>query len=497
MYRITLLTIFTLILLTGTAISQAVVIEPDNIPMEAGTVFNYQIATDADGIEVDVGQAGEDRRWDFTALDIDFLDFSQDSLIEPENAPDIETYEGANRVLLTESPVINIGGQTLYQYENVSEDGWVMIGAVPIVEEGGVIPDIPFDFTENPITIMPMPGEYGDEWDITIELNMPLAVQEEWGEEFALLDSIIISFAVGGFVETDAWGTVVYSGGEVEALRQHARLAGDITVIGVRYIFGQRVAIEIPLGLEIEAAHSYRWVAPDVGEIALITSLPLEEDPNFGLASEVRFRYLPPGIMVEEPEMDFGMVSVGNAGVSSIDIQNVGSGAAVIARVEYSEILGEQIETLDDLPFSIAPDSVESMRFLWMPPSEQRIDEEIVSLYHNDPNIDNPIRIVVRGSTPAGVGETVNAPNGFKLYQNAPNPFNSQTEIRFNLLQSGHVTLDLIDIRGRSVAVLMNEKVAVGEHSYQLNGGNLSAGVYLYRLTAGDQVQTKKMVYVR
>jgi predicted outer membrane repeat protein len=102
---------------------------------------------------------------------------------------------------------------------------------------------------------------------------------------------------------------------------------------------------------------------------------------------------------------------------------------------------------------------------------------------------------------PLGVGDqpdvTTNLPLRFELGPNYPNPFNPATVVSYQLPAVSDVRLVVYDLLGREVAVLVNEKKAPGEYEVRFDGSGLSSGVYLYRLTAGDFVQTRKMVIVK
>jgi hypothetical protein len=115
---------------------------------------------------------------------------------------------------------------------------------------------------------------------------------------------------------------------------------------------------------------------------------------------------------------------------------------------------------------------------------------------------------------PTGVALAQGEPDGFRLYQNYPNPFNPATVIRYAIpgawglgLGTSYVRLVVYDLLGREVAVLVNEQKAPGNYvvtfsakSASAPGGNaagLAGGVYFYRLTAGNFVQTHKMVLAR
>ncbi len=88
-------------------------------------------------------------------------------------------------------------------------------------------------------------------------------------------------------------------------------------------------------------------------------------------------------------------------------------------------------------------------------------------------------------------------PTEFMLAQNYPNPFNPSTTIKFELPRASLVSLTVYDILGRQVSVLVNERREAGVHEVKFDGSNLASGVYLCRLTAGEFIQTRKLILVR
>ena len=78
-----------------------------------------------------------------------------------------------------------------------------------------------------------------------------------------------------------------------------------------------------------------------------------------------------------------------------------------------------------------------------------------------------------------------------------PNPFNPTTQILFSIPESGSVQLTVHDILGREVAILVNGILPAGEHQATFDATNLSSGIYLYRLQAGNQILTGKLMLVR
>jgi len=88
------------------------------------------------------------------------------------------------------------------------------------------------------------------------------------------------------------------------------------------------------------------------------------------------------------------------------------------------------------------------------------------------------------------------------LRQNSPNPFNPSTSIGFFLPRPGHVRLEIFDVNGRLVTVLADGHCDSGEHSVDWDGRDragsaASSGVYFYRLTAGKESLSRKMVLLR
>lgn len=90
--------------------------------------------------------------------------------------------------------------------------------------------------------------------------------------------------------------------------------------------------------------------------------------------------------------------------------------------------------------------------------------------------------------------QTVIAPHRFALYQNYPNPFNPVTTISYDLLEPCFVTLKIYDMRGREIRTIVNEHKQEGHYDVRWDTGGLPTGIYLYRLKAGDYVETRKLI---
>ena len=103
-----------------------------------------------------------------------------------------------------------------------------------------------------------------------------------------------------------------------------------------------------------------------------------------------------------------------------------------------------------------------------------------------------------------GIGFDNGAPIAatFELHQNYPNPFNPTTKISYNLPGSGQVHLKIYNVMGQEVRTLVNESQIAGNYTAVWDGrdnhGNMvSSGVYIYRLSAGNDVQSRKMTLLR
>jgi peptidoglycan/xylan/chitin deacetylase (PgdA/CDA1 family) len=83
------------------------------------------------------------------------------------------------------------------------------------------------------------------------------------------------------------------------------------------------------------------------------------------------------------------------------------------------------------------------------------------------------------------------------LSQNYPNPFNPTTTIKFKIPGATFTTLSMYDVLGKEVAVLLEENLAAGEHTVQLNAANMASGIYFYRLRGEEFLLQRKMLLLR
>ncbi len=97
----------------------------------------------------------------------------------------------------------------------------------------------------------------------------------------------------------------------------------------------------------------------------------------------------------------------------------------------------------------------------------------------------------------SGTTAVLGLPGSNGLNQNYPNPFNPTTEVSFRLASASIVVLEVFNIKGQKVEVLVNGAYDAGSHSVMWDASDMPSGVYLYRLTTDNFVETKKMILLK
>jgi len=96
-----------------------------------------------------------------------------------------------------------------------------------------------------------------------------------------------------------------------------------------------------------------------------------------------------------------------------------------------------------------------------------------------------------------GQDEAVGVPEIFELAQNFPNPFNPVTTVSYILPVGGAVRLEIFDLCGRSMGVLVDAVQAAGRYRVEIDGSQMASGVYIYRLHAGERQGIRKMTLIK
>jgi hypothetical protein len=140
--------------------------------------------------------------------------------------------------------------------------------------------------------------------------------------------------------------------------------------------------------------------------------------------------------------------------------------------------------TLAEIPMTINDPSMVSVRLLKVVGNQGQLlnSESEISLKPDTQPLELPVEFV--------------------LGQNYPNPFNPTTRIDLSLPQPSHVCLTVFNMLGQKIITLVNRDMAAGKHMVDWNGldsrgREVSTGTYLYRIAAGNFVQTKKMMFMK
>jgi glucuronoarabinoxylan endo-1,4-beta-xylanase len=133
--------------------------------------------------------------------------------------------------------------------------------------------------------------------------------------------------------------------------------------------------------------------------------------------------------------------------------------------------------------------------------SETESGSAISNSYDGKSAMDFPTRSITTlsfsGALVTNVDNKPLTPIEFSLSQNYPNPFNPSTTIDYSLAKESFVQLKIFDVLGREIRTLVKERIATGKYTIQFDATNLNSGIYFYQITAGDFIQSKKMILVK
>ena len=116
----------------------------------------------------------------------------------------------------------------------------------------------------------------------------------------------------------------------------------------------------------------------------------------------------------------------------------------------------------------------------------------------NPKSVNNALRYNVQKFYAPAVGVNDNVVvNNFTLEQNYPNPFNPSTKISFSVSERSNVSIKVFDMLGREVAELINSAKEAGSYEVTFDASNLSSGLYIYTINAGNFSASKKMMLMK
>jgi hypothetical protein len=110
---------------------------------------------------------------------------------------------------------------------------------------------------------------------------------------------------------------------------------------------------------------------------------------------------------------------------------------------------------------------------------------------------DNSSLEILHFTRPDATGGQNSQPTDLALGQNYPNPFNASTTFNYTLHRGSKITLDIYDIQGRKIHTLKQGYMVAGSHQVVWNANDTPSGVYFYRLTAGENTSSNKMLLIK
>ncbi|MDQ7053597.1 MAG: phytase [candidate division KSB1 bacterium] len=124
------------------------------------------------------------------------------------------------------------------------------------------------------------------------------------------------------------------------------------------------------------------------------------------------------------------------------------------------------------------------------------------NLYAWEDIAQSTLTICPDGDRPSAITLESPLPDAFELQQNYPNPFNPETQIQFELQKPGHVTLQILNLLGQPIRVLVDEQLPAGTHRVRWDGLNqqgrpMPTGIYFYQMSVNGQRQTRQLVLMR
>ena len=241
----------------------------------------------------------------------------------------------------------------------------------------------------------------------------------------------------------------------------------------------------------------YPWTVPNTPTSGGRMRVSDEVDGNPQDSSDGVFSITVSAVSVTPESLSFGSVSVGEMVMDTLRITNTGTGTLVVTSVTT----GSGVFVPGRTSFTIGAGLSDTLSVLFVPAAVQSYRDTLV-LMSNALGGEYGVVLTGEGSPTLSVEVEEGLPREYVLEQNYPNPFNPTTEIRYGVPRAGRVRLEVYTMLGEEVGVLMDAYQGAGWYRVEFGGKDgrgreLSSGLYLYRLEAGDFISTKKMMLVK
>ncbi len=226
-----------------------------------------------------------------------------------------------------------------------------------------------------------------------------------------------------------------------------------------------------------------------------------EVQENWG-ETEIALHFADAAVLVSSKAADPQPISINTVDLQAKDTAECYEGVLVYAEdatVEVEDLgfgewaitngaAGDTCRVDDDADYTYNPVQGDNVYVLG-------VVEFLYGNYKIEPRGDEDI-----AANPVGVDNPVASKLG--LAQNMPNPFNPKTTIAFTLPVPQDVTIDVYDIAGRKVVTLLDDSLGAGQHFVEWTGRDaagqrVASGIYFYRMNAGEEQLSRKMVLLK
>jgi len=253
-------------------------------------------------------------------------------------------------------------------------------------------------------------------------------------------------------------------------------LQNQSTVIGWGWSLGDALALS-----EIEAD----------GTVALELSLP---DTMLSYRA-FKFSWRTNLFITNPDSIFFESIPVGNSLIITVNLIN-NFGDAINITSFYNSDSAYTVE--NPVPFVLPPFGTVPVNIKFKPFKDGYFKDYLH--IRSDTDTSRIAQILVMGGrtdSTISIIQNGNPQLTYRLEQNYPNPFNPSTVIRFQISAREFVTLKVYDILGREVATLINAEKSAGNYNVEFDAQNLTSGVYVYRLQAGNFSDVKKLLLLK
>lgn len=196
-------------------------------------------------------------------------------------------------------------------------------------------------------------------------------------------------------------------------------------------------------------------------------------------------------IVLHPHTLAFGGVPVDTSAMQQFWVRNTGADTLQMDSIISSD---PAFTSLNDWLFVIRPGDSLAIGVLFAP-RDTLHHTGVITIYSSAG--DSTVACTGFGMLPNRVIARGNTPVEYRLYPAYPNPFNVRATISYDLPNSGHVSLRVFDMLGRTALVLKEGYVEAGNHRVTIDGTNLGSGIYFARLDAGKYTQTVKLVLLK